>query len=151
MHPRELLEGRGIGKVGISLYWICLKAGCLTKVPRAILCVMWGWRQLLLGRHLSDVQGTKTSLFWEPWWWFQTIYYIYVYIIILIYIYTYQYIYFVLEFVFSCGLRVPSWDAVEQERYWVACETCATPMKRAPPRDTAKNSWFLKPHRFKTL
>ena len=56
------------------------------------------------------------------------------------YIYTYQYIYFVLEFVFSCGLRVPSWDAVEQERYWVACETCATPMKRAPPRDTAKNS-----------
>ena len=34
------------------------------------------------------------------------------------------------EFVFSCGLRVSSWDAVERERYWVACEACATPMKR---------------------
>ena len=30
----------------------------------------------------------------------------------------------------SCGLTVPSWDAVEQERCWVACETSAAPMKR---------------------
>ena len=36
---------------------------------------------------------------------------------ICIYNYSNIYIYFVLEFVFSCGLRVPSWDAVEQERY----------------------------------